>query len=156
MLEQTSRTVNRWVETWVVVFGLTMAVTVAVQVFSRHVLNHSLFWSEELARYLLVWISFFGASIAYRRNAHPGIDIFYLKMPPSMQKTARIVVHLAALALFGVMVVYGIRFAWFVRMQITPALNLPRWAVMSAVPISGVILIIHNLAAMAREWRGSS
>lgn len=131
-----------------------MTVVVAVQVFFRYVLNQSLFWSEELARFLLVWLSFLGASVAYRRKAHPGIDVLYAKMPAALQKVAAVAVHLASLALFAVMVFFGYRFAYFVRLQISPALYLPKWVVFSIIPISGCILVVHGINFLLQELAG--
>ncbi len=70
-LEKLSRFINRWVEFSLFGLGFTMTLIVAVQVFCRYVLNNSLFWAEELSRYLLAWLTFLGASVAYRRNVHP-------------------------------------------------------------------------------------
>ena len=154
LLECLSRAINQWIERLLFGLGFTMAVIVAVQVFFRYVLNHSLFWSEELARYLLVWLTFLGASVAYRRKAHPGIDFFYIKMPPIIKTTARFLVHLTSLILFGVMIVYGYRFTYFLRLQITPALHLPKWIIFSIIPISGLILMVHALTFLGKEFKG--
>lgn len=150
-LERLSATLNGWIEYLLFGIGLSMTVVVAVQVFFRYGLNQSLFWSEELARYLLVWLSFLGASVAYRRKAHPGIDILQAKMPAVLQRLSAITVHLASLALFIVMIVYGYRFAYFVRLQISPALYLPKWIVFSIIPISGFILMIHGFNFLLKE-----
>ena len=154
VLEKLSLTLNSWIEYLLFGFGFTMTVVVAVQVFFRYVLNQSLFWSEELARYLLVWLSFLGASVAYRREAHPGIDILQAKMPGGLQKISASIVHLASLALFGVMIFFGYRFAYFVRLQISPALYLPKWIVFSIVPISGCILMFHGINFLLQELAG--
>ncbi|WDP93263.1 MAG: TRAP transporter small permease [Desulfobacter sp.] len=134
--------------------GIAMAVIVTVQVFSRYVLNHSLFWSEELARLLLVWLTFFGATVAYYHGAHPGVDGFYRRLAPGWQKGAACLTHGASLALFAVMIYSGIEFSWFVRLQITPALNLPKWVMMAVVPVSGLIFTIHGLAFLGRSLKG--
>jgi len=154
-VEKFSRRTNQTVEFLLFGLGFCMTVTVAVQVFFRYVLNHSLFWSEELARYLLVWLTFLGASAAYYRKAHPGIDILLGKMPASLQKTAALCVHMASFTLFGVMIFFGFRFAYFVRLQISPALYLPKWIIFSIIPISGLILLIHGLVFVKRELSGS-
>ena len=153
-LEKLSFAINSWIEYLLFGLGFTMTVVVAVQVFFRYVLNQSLFWSEELARFLLVWLSFLGASVAYRRKAHPGIDVLYAKMPPALQKGAAVTVHLASLALFAVMVFFGYRFAYFVRLQISPALYLPKWVVFSIIPISGCILVVHGINFLLQELAG--
>ena len=154
MLEKVSRSINRRIESLLFVLGLSMTVIVAIQVFSRYVLNHSLFWSEELARYLLVWLTFMGASVAYRRKAHPSIDVVFVRTSPSVQKLFTILVHLASIFLFGVMVFFGLRFSYFVRMQISPALHLPKWIIFSIIPISGFILLIHGMAFLFGEVKG--
>ena len=133
-----------------------MAIVVAAQVFFRYVLNRSLFWSEELARYLLVWLTFLGASVAYHRKLHPGIDVVYAKMPELLRKISAIVVHLASMGLFGVMIVYGYKFSYFVRLQITSALSLPKWIIFSIIPLSGLILLIHALAFLISDVKGSN
>jgi len=75
LLEKGCAVTNRSIEYFISGLGFSMSILVAVQVFCRYVLNSSLFWSEELARYMLVWISFFGATVAYYRNLHPGVDV---------------------------------------------------------------------------------
>jgi TRAP-type C4-dicarboxylate transport system permease small subunit len=154
VLEKLSRSINRWIEFFLFGLGFTMTVIVAVQVFCRYVLNNSLFWSEELARYLLVWLTFLGASVAYRRNVHPGIDIIYARLPGTIQKTAAIAVHCTSIALFGVMIFFGIKFSYFVRLQISPALYLPKWIIFSIIPVSGLILLLHSLTFLLEELKG--
>jgi len=154
--ERFSFTLNSWIEYLLFGLGFTMTVVVAVQVFCRYVLNQSLFWSEELARYLLVWLSFLGASVAYRRQAHPGIDVLYAKLPAAWQRITATAVHLASLSLFAVMIFFGYRFAYFVRLQISPALYLPKWIVFSIIPISGCILMVHGINFLLQQYAGEN
>jgi TRAP-type C4-dicarboxylate transport system permease small subunit len=145
-IEALSSTIDRWVEYLLFGLGFSMALLVAAQVFARYVLNHSLFWSEELARYMLVWLTFLGASTAYKRGLHPGVDALVRRLPALLQKAAAYLVHGISLSLFVVMLVYGISFAHFIRAQISPALYLPMWTVVGIIPLSGLILVIHALA----------
>jgi TRAP-type C4-dicarboxylate transport system permease small subunit len=154
-LERLSRSVNHWVEYSLFGLGFTMSAVVAVQVFFRYGLNHSLFWSEELARYLLVWLTFLGASVAYRRNLHPGIDIVVVRMPASFQRGISIFIHLVSMILFGVMIFYGAQFSYFVRLQISPAMDLPKWIVFCIIPLSGFIFMIHAVTFLCREIKGN-
>lgn len=130
-----------------------MTLIVIIQVFFRYVLNHSLFWSEELARYLLIWLTFLGASVAYYRRMHPGIDLLYIRFSPRVKRQARLAVHGVSLSLFFVMIWYGCQFAYFVRLQTTPALDLPKWIIFSAIPVSGIILTVHAIAFLINELR---
>ncbi len=148
-----SRLINRWMERLLFGIGLTMALVVAVQVFFRYVLNHSLFWSEELSRYLMVWLSFLGASVAFYRRAHPGIDVVVVLLPDRMKQSAAVFIHVVSLTLFGMMIWFGCQFSYFVRSQITPALYLPKWTIFSVIPISGAVLMVHGFALLIKELR---
>jgi len=151
-LERLSSSCNTCSESSLLVLGLTMTVIVIVQVFCRYILNHSLFWSEELARTLLVWLTFIGASVAYYRCIHPGIDIFYRRFSRRIKRYARIAVHGTSLTFFLVMVWYGSHFTYFVRLQTTPALSLPKWVIFLVIPVSGFILALHALAYLSKEF----
>lgn len=153
-LDRLSRVTNRWIEFVLFGLGAAMAVIVAVQVFSRYVLNHSLFWSEELARYILVWLTFLGASVAYRRNIHPAVDIFYAMLDAPKKKIATIFIHLVSIVFFGIMIIFGCQFASFVKLQISPALSLPKWTILSIIPLSGMVMMIHGLAFLLAEITG--
>lgn len=123
-----------------------MTLVVLLQVFCRYLLNSSLFWSEELARYLLVWLSFLGATVAYYHQLHPGVDVLTRRLPQSGRRGARFMVHLVTLGVALVMILAGSRFAWFVRLQISPALGLPKWIVLAVIPLCGLLLLVHALA----------
>ena len=153
MIKKTSWFINQWIEYLLFGMGFTMTIVVAVQVFFRYVLNQSLFWSEELARFLLVWLTFLGASSAYYRKVNPGVDFLYAKLPPLLKKTSSIFTHHASMALIIVMIIYGNLFAYFVRLQISPALQVPKWIVLSIIPISGVILMIHAATFLFTELK---
>ena len=51
------------------------------QVVFRYVIGYSLYWSEELARYLFVWVSFLGSVVALERGVHIGMDVVVAKLP---------------------------------------------------------------------------
>lgn len=142
---------NIWVERFLAALGITMALVVILQVICRYVFNSSLFWSEELARYLLVWLAFLGTSSGYHRRIHPSIDI----LPGNLKKTTVLGIVLAghgiAMCFFVVMIYHGTIFAYFVRLQISPALALPKWIVFSVIPLSGCLLLLHCLAFLASD-----
>ena len=143
--KKTCAAVNQTVEYLLFGLGFSMALLVATQVFFRYVLNSSLFWSEELARYILVWLSFLGATVAYYRNLHPGVDTLNSMLPQKQQHITRLTVDFVAMALAAVMVVSGTQFAYFVRTQISPALSIHKWIILTIIPLSGVIFFCYAL-----------
>lgn len=152
-MEQLSRWVNTLLEYLLSGMGLAMALIVALQVFFRYVLNQSIFWSEEVARFLLVWLTFLGATVAYYRGANPGVDALYLRLSPSLQWFCRLATGLLALFFFGIMIIYGCQFAYFVRLQISPALQLPKWLPHSVIPLAGLVMFLHTLTFLLRLFQ---
>ncbi len=136
--------------------GISMTVIVALEVYCRYILNHSLFWAEELARYILVWLTFLGATAAYRRKVHPGIDILTQRFGPRLYRTNAVLIHCISLGFFMVMIYYGTAFSYFVRLQITPALSLPKWIIFAIIPISGIIFTCHGLLFLIKELTGKN
>lgn len=145
---------NTSTEVSLFVIGFGMAVVTGVQVFSRYALNHSLFWSEEVGRICLVWISFLGASAAYKRRAHIGVDFLVARLPRTMRQTLAVAVILFSLIFFIVLIVYGVIFALFVSGQKTAALGLPLSLPYSVIPLSGVLFALHALSHLC-EFIGS-
>ena len=152
-IEKLSIVINRGVQYLLFVLGAAMALIVGAQVFSRYVLNHSIFWSYEAARFLLIWLTFLGASVAYRNGGHASIDIVYKRLPVYARKMATIATDILTIAFAGVMIFYGFKFSYFVRLQISPALFVPKWIPHSVIPIGGAILAIHALAFLIRHLR---
>jgi len=133
------------------VMGAAMAAIVAIQVACRYLFNASLFWSEEAARYLLIWLTFVGAAAAFRRGAHPRVTALVGRLPAPARPVMARLADLVSTGLFIGMIVWGTQFAWFVRHQTTPALGLPKWMVMAALPVGGLCLSIHAMAGLTRR-----
>lgn len=144
-LENSCNRANQIVEYLLFGVGLSMALLVSLQVFCRYILNSSLFWSEELARYMLVWLSFFGATVAYYRHLHPGVDTITSRLSASKRRITRLLAYVTTMSLGVVMVISGSQFAWFIRMQVSPALSMPKWIILIIIPLSGVLFCVYSV-----------
>ena len=114
----------------------TMSILVGLQVFMRYVMRNSLSWSEELARYCMVWMVYVGVSYAVKKGMHIRVDVINLVLSNKMKKVVAIFSNLMFLA-FSVIVVYlGYRMAMRIaRLEQTSAgLEIPMACVYMAVP----------------------
>ena len=136
--------VNRGVEGFLFVIGFGMAMLIGVQVFCRYGLNHSLFWSEEIGRICLVWISFLGATAAYKRKAHIGIDVVVNRLPERAARLCELIVLLLSSVFFVILLVYGVAFIRFVWGQKTAALGINQGIPYMALPLSGALFLLHT------------
>jgi TRAP-type C4-dicarboxylate transport system permease small subunit len=146
-----SQRANRLVEEVMAVLLAAMALLVGVQIAGRFIFESSIFWSDEVSRFLLIWISFLGMSVGTRRGAHPGIDSLVRGLPP---RAARIVLACAltsTLLFFAVMVVYGSILVFRTWAQRSVALELRMGIPYLAVPISGLLMFLHAAALGLRD-----
>ena len=80
---------------------IAVVVLTIVQVFCRFALDRPLVWSEELARFILVWMTMLGTPVLCYENTHLAITEFVEGMPSRMQALVRIVMNLIVLFLFA-------------------------------------------------------
>lgn len=142
----------------VIALALMSAVIVA-QVFCRYVLNSSLSWSEELARYLFIWMIYIGISYGVKLDKHICVDAVYSFAPKSIKRYYAIVSYLlfllfaVAMVYFGILVV-GMQIS---SGQVSPAMGVPMQYVYAA-PVVGFVLTAIRLvqkvieAIRAPEW----
>ena len=82
-------TLDRALAGVLIALTIVMVLTVTWQVATRFLLNSPSSYTEELATYLLLWISLLGAAYALRQRAHLGIDIVTARLAPAAQRTAQ-------------------------------------------------------------------
>ena len=78
-----------------------LAGVVFLQFFSRYVMNDSIGWTEEIARYLLIGVTFTGAVMAVRKNSHIAVEFFYRYLPGSWGRACSTLVDLLSLGFYG-------------------------------------------------------
>jgi len=114
-------------------------------------------WTEEVAIYLLMWVSLLGASVAFGAKAHLGVDYFVGKLHPQAQKIVAVVVNILVAAFALAAMVYGgyiLVSETLAKAQITPALQIKMGYVYLAVPICGVFIVIFCIEAVAEILSG--
>lgn len=90
-----------------------MVAAIFLQVIMRFVFNNSLTWSEELGKFIFVWISWLGISIAERKNEHIKITLVTDRMSPKWRTVCEIVASICVLLILGVIVYYGVELVQF-------------------------------------------
>ena len=121
-----------------------MTAIVFVQVILRYVFLSPFSWIEELARYLLVWISCFGAAYAVRKNEHIAVMFFNKMFKGYLKSVLTISIHVLVMIFFIVCFYKGIGLATRQWNVVTPALQIPRTLPYLGVPIGFAVMILFS------------
>lgn len=135
-----------------VAFFVLVVVTFAQVVF-RYLIGYSLYWSEEAARYLFVWISFLGSVLALQKGVHIGFDVCVAKLPPVWKRYTLLFGDLSVLAFLVFISYQGFRMAGQNMIQQSAALEIPMGLVMSAVPIGFALMAVCTLIQTVQRFR---
>lgn len=141
-------------------FALALAVVVVLwQVASRYVLGDPSSFTDELVRYLLIWIGLVGGAHAAGRRLHLSIDLLPARLEPSARhRLGAAVQAIVAAFAFAVLVVGGTNLVLLTRRleQTSAALGVPLAGVYLALPLAGVVLVAHSVSFAADHWRRAS
>jgi len=138
----------RGLETLTIVLFSVLTLVVLWGVFSRYVMGAQSTWTDELARYLLVWVSLLGAALMFREHGHLGVDYFVGKLHPDVQRIGAIFSELIVIA-FGV-VALGIggtllMLDAFHAREMTTALGFQVGYLHVATPLSGLFIAAFGI-----------
>ena len=142
---------------WDYLIALILALLVIImftQVFFRYVLNHSLSWSEELTKYLFVWLVFLGGALCLRDKTHIGVDFFISLLPDFFKPGIRIFNYLL-ITIFSILVTI-LGFMWVIKVHgtYTPALGWPLNLVFyAAVAVGFLLTSIYAVRHLISEFK---
>lgn len=141
--------------TCVVLFAALVA-DVTWQVFARQVLNQPSGWSEELAKYLFIWLGLFGAALVFGERGHIAVDVAVKKLPLLAQKVFAVIVQLAILVFTSLALIWGgfrvVDLAWEQNLTGLPANVGPLYL---ALPISGILIALYTIYHLVRILTGA-
>ena len=126
----------------------TMVLVVTWQVATRYLLNSPSSFTEELATYLLIWISLLGAAYGVRHRAHLGVDVLTHKLDGRNKRISEILIY-SMIILFSLLVfiVGGIRLVYVTLTleQLSAAFKVPIGYVYTVIPVSGLMMIYYSI-----------
>jgi TRAP-type C4-dicarboxylate transport system, small permease component len=135
---------------------LSMLVICSMQVIWRYVIQMSLSWSEELARYIFVWLVWLAAAYATKKMRHLRIS-FLKEAAPQKYQWVFDMVSLCAMVVFAViMSVIAVDMMGMIveTGQMSPAMGLPMWIPYMAVPVGMVLIGFRAAQNVFYLWTG--
>lgn len=127
---------------------------VFAKVVLRFVFNTSLYWDDEVARYLIIWFIFIGSSIAVREKAHATVDIIVSFLSERWKLIVGILAYLVSIV-FCVLLLISSREAILNVMNynsVTPALKIPMYIPYLAIPVGTALMLIRFIQALIENF----
>jgi len=137
-------------------FMLGMLYACTVQIIVRYCMSDLIVvpWTEEFARLMLVWCTFWGVTIVHRMDSQVSMTVFFDLAPPLLKRLLLVFGDLLVLAVLSVLTWYG----WSTAIQQTDStsitLGLPIAVYSFSIPISGVIMIVHTFRLLSEHVQG--
>ncbi|GJM36488.1 MAG: hypothetical protein DHS20C18_54890 [Saprospiraceae bacterium] len=125
-----------------------MTLDVLWGVFTRYAMGSQADWSEELARFLLIWIGILGGAYAAGQHMHLSIDLLMPKLSGNGKRKLFIFINLLIMVFaLLVMVIGGLRLIYITQVlgQLSASLRIPMAVVYSVLPLSGLLVIYYKI-----------
>ena len=129
-------------------FFIALLVLVVFQVVTRYVLHNAPVWTEEVARYCMVWGGLLGATVAFKEGSDPFLVPPPTRGNPVWLSGARILRAMATVAFLGPILYHSDKFLLRTWQRTTEALGIPTAFITVAVPLAVVIIFFHLLAQL--------
>ncbi|HEC60672.1 MAG TPA: TRAP transporter small permease [bacterium] len=151
MLEQINRisdSIGRIAKYIVIVLTFIMIVVVVAQVFCRFVLGFSLFWSEELAKYLMAGMVFIGTSIAIQRGEMAALTFVQERFPKPVTKALVVLSNLGIITLMSVVGWSGLTLVIEAVDQTTATLGIAMAVPFAVIPLGSALIVLQALRVL--------
>lgn len=136
------------------ILGGAMVVVVVAGTFWRYALNNPLLWTEEAARYLMIWVVLIGASVAMRRREHVRINVVVKMLPQFVQPAVRLASNVLIALFLYVLIKEGWEVSVMARMQMSAALRISMFWPTLAVPLAGFFTLLQLVLQIIIDFTG--
>ena len=153
--EDAAVTIEHYPEDWIAfVIFWSLAFIVFLQFFTRYILNDSLAWTEEIARYGLMWVVFIGGAMVTRRNTHIAVELLSNVMKPGpLRATLLAVVDIIKLAFLGLLAFVSVTITERMHYQRMTVFDLPMSYVYVGVAFGCFLMLIRQACNFLRNAR---
>ena len=136
----------------ITIFGL-MVINVIWQVITRYFSENPSSFTDELSRYLMIWLGILGAAYVTGKNEHVTIDFFIKKISVQNRKILTLFITLSIICFAIIALVIGggrLVYITLILQQYSPSLKIPLALVYSILPISGILIIFYKITEIPK------
>jgi TRAP-type C4-dicarboxylate transport system permease small subunit len=143
---------------WGVLLCIGLTLVVFLQVITRYVFHAPFLWSEEVARFLFLWVVMMGASMSVKNERHFIIELFKVEKigNRNLRKLLRLIPNLSVLLFALLMAILGYEYFLVSKLRVGVNLQISMQYIFVAIPIAGVSMLIYSiyhLVNLIRSWK---
>ena len=139
------------------VLFLLMTLLVFTSILSRYIFHNPLAWSEEIARFMMVWICFLGTAICSNREEHLKMGFSLAKLiSPQFDKLVLFLLEVAFIVFLILLIKAGVTVCYSGSYIRSPALQISMNYIMVVIPVTGVAMLIFHIASLYRMYKGEN
>lgn len=127
----------------IVLFFLVMSGSVFIQVLFRYCFHKPIYWSEELPRVMLVWLTFLGAGLAMKKQGHLSITLLTNRLGRKTKLLVQIFANIITMIFLFVLIKGGIDITILTMPNRSAALQMPTGLVYLALPTGAAVMCLH-------------
>lgn len=154
MFSRLANAVERVLDVVLVAAMGVMVVAICYQVFGRYVLNHAPGWTEEVARFLMVWITMLASAAVLRGNGHIAVTVLADALPSPFREIVAWLRDAVILVMAGALAWYGYAFAEIGGRRDSAALEISMYWPYLAIPLGGALMALLLTLKRAGEVSG--
>ena len=137
---------DKFIEWLSVILMSFMLLLTSANVFGRYVLKHSIFFSEEMARFLFVWVVFLGAAIIIKDKGHVAVNFFAERLAGRKSgKLLEIFIGICGFIFITIVFTGGITLSKTMNMYKSSSMQIPMGYVYYVIPIGAGIMMLHHI-----------
>jgi len=131
----------------------SLVVVIWISVFTRYVMNDPIDWGEQVAKYLMIWAAFLGASLGIRDGSHIAVNVLVERLPQAVQKVCAMLVLVLTSAFLLLCLYYGTQFAIKVSSHTDPLVGEMSMAwPYAAIPTGCALMLVQLFYVTRRGW----
>ena len=142
------RSLSRVVEGLIILGATTIVTIVTAEVILRYVFKNSLIFTEELSRYLMVWIVFLGSALAIRDGSHIHINFLTKRFSLQAQKWLRLSTNILTVFFLVIVSIEGLKILPQQLYQMCITINISVFYFYLAIPVGSILMIVYLVPAM--------
>lgn len=148
-LKRVSNAVNMTISYVGISLFVILIIACVAQVFFRFVLNNSLSWTDELARYCFIWMHLIGASLLIAGGEHATVTVVLDLLHNVARKALEVLIELIIFFDGTVMLYSGTLLSYSSRANLSTAMSVPMWVINSSVALGGLLLMFQAVVKIA-------